>query len=278
MADFSDNDYDSDSNKSVWDHKTLCAIFDCDNVNFLKQALKDISPRQICEIIGVDLLILSPDKYENSSLPRDSIKCFKYLVKRGMDINIRDQMGCTPLYYACKYNPRAIRYILRKGGDPNAKNIGGETPIKRYITYRFSYKEDFNLEIIREAIDLGFDVKSVDSRGITCLRIDGCINYDERFISLLDLFIQNGFDINTKDNNGNTFLHGISLLGSRIDEDSFVQLYKRGFDFNIKNNEGLSVIDSFRAVPNKIEEIRELLQKLKEEEEFGESIKEPEKN
>jgi len=40
----------------------------------------------------------------------------KLLVENGADVNIKDKFGCTPLYYALKYdNTNIIEYLKRYG-------------------------------------------------------------------------------------------------------------------------------------------------------------------
>lgn len=274
MAAFSDNDYDSDSYKrqKTWDRETLCSIFKHDNVNLLKEALKELSPRAIYKLIEDGCL--ADCEYEPE--PYNSINCFKYLIKRGLKINTKDSDGFTPLHYACMFNHRAILYILRKGGNPDSSGKHGETPIRLYI-----HNGGTNLEVIKEAINRGFDVESTDYNGESL--IHSIQSYDEHFLPLLDLFINNGFDINIKDDHGNTFLHGNSddrskmhhlyVNRRKINETLIRELHKRGFDFNAKNKKEVSVIDSFKGYPN-IEEMKELVKQLDYDKSHGD-IKDP---
>src|SRR5579864_7740975 len=154
----SDLSYDSDRNDEFeYDFDNLCHIFAMDNVMLLKEALKKMTPTEI---------YLSIEKYcffdeeegchsqEGNYYPFSTIRCFKFLIKKGLDINQQDSKGRTPLYYACKYNNKAIIYLLRKGADPNICNNKGRNPIRVYIEADPDPKTI--LKILNEALKYGF--------------------------------------------------------------------------------------------------------------------------
>jgi len=54
------------------------------------------------------------------------------VLEYGADANARNDMGCTPLHYACQIDTRdkeMVELLLRYGAVPNAANNCGETPI-----------------------------------------------------------------------------------------------------------------------------------------------------
>jgi len=242
---FSDSAYDSDKEVIIkYNHKFLCAIFQSDNVSTLKKVLKCMTPKEIFNNVG--FYVFCYDDEEDNLDPYISIRCFKYLIKRGLNINEQDKDGNTPLHYACMYNPRAIYYLLRNGADPNIVDERGDTPIKRYIHYFYNDDEKVS-SFLREAMKYGFKICAVDDKGKTLLdKVSETLISSSKleiFKVVLNLSIENGFDINHQDKSGNTFIHRYIL--SERDVENFVKImFERGFNFELENKEGISVIDS----------------------------------
>ncbi|MFZ8837689.1 MAG: ankyrin repeat domain-containing protein, partial [Pyrobaculum sp.] len=53
------------------------------------------------------------------------------LVRRGADVNARDRLGRTPLYYA--EDGGTVEYLIRRGADPNVRDAGGKTPLRHAV-------------------------------------------------------------------------------------------------------------------------------------------------
>lgn len=52
------------------------------------------------------------------------------LVKYGANVNIRDEIGCTPLHYAAKNGDASlVKYLVLAGADVNVCNYEGSTPL-----------------------------------------------------------------------------------------------------------------------------------------------------
>jgi len=250
---FSDSAYDSDKEEErevniKYNNEMLCFIFKIDNVSMLKKALKHMTPKEIYNNIRkscfcyIDTERNGDEKHD----PHDSIKCFKYLIKRGLDINEKDEDGNTPLHYACIYNVRAIYYLLRNGADPNAiSDCNGFTPVQNYIYYHNDEKVS---PFLKEAIKYGFKINAINEEGENILSLARSIILNGKLETLKDLlnfFIVNGIDINHQDNEGRTFIHGCYV--NEKDVENFVKIMvDRGFDFGIENKEGVSVINSIR--------------------------------
>lgn len=61
-----------------------------------------------------------------------SIACMRVLIKNGADINIRDNLGRTVLYYLCTFvtsSSTDVAETLQSGADPNIGSILGVTPL-----------------------------------------------------------------------------------------------------------------------------------------------------
>lgn len=62
------------------------------------------------------------------------------LIKKGANINCRDQIGRTPLFHAVSKSGSSseiIEYLLLRGLDPVARDNAGKTPLSLSITYAF---------------------------------------------------------------------------------------------------------------------------------------------
>lgn len=70
-------------------------------------------------------------------------KCFELVVDHCVDVNEKDNQGCTPLHYAVRYrNDEAIKCLLEKSCYIGAKNGFGETAI-----------DDINREVFENFLD-----------------------------------------------------------------------------------------------------------------------------
>lgn len=57
----------------------------------------------------------------------DSPECIELLIKAGLNINIQDQRGNTPLMVACFFNkPRIVQALVKANADKNIKNNEGK--------------------------------------------------------------------------------------------------------------------------------------------------------
>jgi ankyrin repeat protein len=88
---------------------------------------------------------------------------FKYLIQRGENINHRDDMGRTPLFYtANKGDIELVKILLSGNADVDIPMNGGVTPLMAaaYIG---------NIEIVKLLLDANADVNMEDSEGNTAL-------------------------------------------------------------------------------------------------------------
>ena len=59
-----------------------------------------------------------------------NIEVVKQHLTAGVDVNVKDKLGWTPLHRAARYGRKEVAELLiAKGGDVNAKNIDNETPL-----------------------------------------------------------------------------------------------------------------------------------------------------
>jgi len=95
-------------------------------------------------------------------------------ISAGIDINIRDSFGHTPLHYRCLHDrrpgPNMTELLLANGADVHAKNIRGQTPL--HIAAWSAESKDIAL-----MLDKGADVNAINNRGESVL--DVAIEYKE---------------------------------------------------------------------------------------------------
>ncbi len=120
----------------------------------------------------------------------------KRLIDKGGDVNARNQDGITPLDFAiAKGDVEFIKLLIDKGGDVNARNQDGITPLHWAIA-----KGD--VEIVRVLLASGADINVTDAEGITPLHWVAYKGYEV----IVKALVIAGANIKATDNNGSTVL------------------------------------------------------------------------
>ena len=86
------------------------------------------------------------------------------LIDGGVDVNGKDSKGTYPLILACSYkdNDKMIELLLFKGADPNVRGAKGETPLGLAAKY--------SLKAVKMLVEKRADVNAKDEAGFTALR------------------------------------------------------------------------------------------------------------
>jgi len=72
----------------------------------------------------------APDISIHKAVIDGNIKAVKQHIAAGTDVNMKDDVGLTPLHFAAGEGHKEIAELLiTKGADINAKNDGDETPL-----------------------------------------------------------------------------------------------------------------------------------------------------
>lgn len=172
-------------------------------------------------------------------------------------IKSSDGAGNTPLHLAAEWQLTTIvSYIIEKGGDPNARNANGETPLFNAV------KSDSSAAIrtiLAAATDKKADINARDFLGNTALH--ACINWAsssaaETLLSY-DALSNAHKLINARNLAGKTALHEASRTGNL----PFVRsLIASGADINAVDETGkTSLTDAIQA--NRSEAVKLLLEK-----------------
>src|SRR5262249_2366905 len=141
---------------------------------------------------GDDKPAVKPLPAELAKAIRDGdLKAVRAQLDAGVDVNVRDGDGNTPLLLAAVYaGPECVELLLKKGADVNAANKAGATPLMRAAT---DYAKSKLL------IDAGADVKAKSAFGKTAVMIAALKYGNSKTVKLL---LDKGADAKAPDPNG----------------------------------------------------------------------------
>jgi len=180
----------------------------------------------------------------HSAASGGQLEVVKFLVSKGVDINLKENNGATALHLACYYGHRdAVEWLIDHGADKDVGDGDGSTPI--FWAVHGGHKNIVELLIAR-----GSDVNSKDNNSITPLRIAVFRGNKE----IIDLLIDKGAEVNAKNESGATPLHEACVSGNK---DVVELLIRKGTDIGIEDNSGNTTLHF--ASNHGHEEIVELL-------------------
>jgi len=138
----------------------------------------------------------------NSAL--GNVEKIRIFLNSGIDPNIADKNGNTPLLVATKYKKmRAINFLLVKGANPNIANKKGITPLHIAI-------DNNDYKLVRNLLLRGADIDIPTASGFTPLM--SAVNKGNNKIAAF--LIKNGAKVNAQNKKGYTALHIAGYNGS----------------------------------------------------------------
>ncbi|MDD7886096.1 ankyrin repeat domain-containing protein [Flavivirga sp. 57AJ16] len=215
-----------------------------------------------------------------------SLDFFKYLEGLGVDANITNKDGVTPLHNLAYGNKdlETFNYFISKAVDVNQIDKDGNTALinasgRNSIGIISKLAEDtknINLvnnngqsaltksmgnvpSIISLLIKKGADVHVVDARGnnLSYYLIKSFqAKKQEEFHHKVNILSNNGFDITTIQKNGNTLFH-LAVDTGNIDLLKYVNTL--GVDINIKNKDGLTALHVLTMKEKNLKALKYLL-------------------
>ena len=108
----------------------------------------------------------------HSAAYREDLEMVQVLLDYGIDVNVRNQYGSTPLARYDLKDTSVIRLLLVNGADPNAQRQDGTTQLHRA-------SRSGRIEIVRILVEHGASVEMKDGNGRTSLEIASEEQHDE---------------------------------------------------------------------------------------------------
>ena len=192
-------------------------------------------------VIGADIEILS-------AAANGDTETVKQLLAKGIDINVRDERGGTPLHGAAFFGQAEVAELLiQKGADVNARNNDGTTPLDA------SAVDWETTKLISAMLRMKLDQEKVLSgrdKIATLLRQHGgktgsaeaktqendiWIAARTGNIKAIKQYLADGADANARNADGATILSWVALLGQTEIAELLIQ---RGADVNARNRDG----------------------------------------
>ena len=138
----------------------------------------------------------------------------RLVVDCGIDPNIQDDIGDTPLHYAAEHGHLdVVKLLLEHGADPNIQNNSGKTPL-HYAAL------DGHLEIVKFLLEHGANPNVQDYKfGVTPLHF-AVYHCD---VDMTRFLLDHGADPTIRDNEGRTPLD----IGSECPEEFREMLRRR---------------------------------------------------
>jgi len=131
---------------------------------------------------------------------KDDIKKIKNLIKSGVDPNVKDEYGRTPLHEAAAVgNVNAVRTLISYGADVNIKSSGRIQPVPILV----QAATNAHFEVVKFLLESGADPQAHDNDGLTALFWAACIRQgvrpvEETRAKIIKILVEYGCDINAK--------------------------------------------------------------------------------
>ncbi len=161
---------------------------------------------------------LSEDLFR--AIRKNDLAAVKVLLRKGVDVNAKDSDGATPLMYAALYAaPECMKLLLEKGADPNAKSAAGVAALMWGIG---------DIRKVRLLLAKGADVNARSKAGKTPLLL--AASYDGAF-DTVKLLVEKGADATAKDEAG---AGAVILAAESGDVATLRLLIEKGADVNAR--------------------------------------------
>ena len=176
---------------------------------------------------GRTLLFEVLKRYNNK--PEEFLRLAEFLVKNGADVNMADNDGETPLYYAARYHrkseTRIIDFLLKNNADVKVIKNNGYT-----IILQLSYDDNPDMDLIKRFIKLGAPL-NVSSESYHS-PLTSAIKHEHPDLAML--LIESGADVNLKDGCSQ---YPLSMACKQGDLKLVKLLLSKGANTNVKDNE-----------------------------------------
>ncbi|XP_025085100.1 uncharacterized protein LOC112558713 [Pomacea canaliculata] len=166
---------------------------------------------------------------------RECLSICQRLVQKGADINVCSPDGESALQLAVKNNNwPVVELLMNSGARFEVEILEGLHPVHNLIK-SFTSSEDNELKLMTFLKDRGLSVSTQDSRGKTPAELAFTLKRWKLFKHLLE----SGAHLNPILRNGNSYFHELAKCFSHDDMNDIIRLLlSRGFDINLRNDDG----------------------------------------
>ncbi len=167
------------------------------------------------------------------------------LLDKGTSPNVPDHNGRTAVNHAAvRANAAILEALLEAGGDPDAQDALGSTPL--HLAADFPYVESDSQLSVRTLLSYGADPDLADREGRTPLHL--VAEKHKQATSVRDL-VSSGADVNATDRRGDTPLHYAIGRSSKFSPDVVgVLVIVGGADVNVRGGSGETPLQLFVRV------------------------------
>lgn len=181
-----------------------------------KNSKNDLAYYQYIESLGVYPNVVNKEgvtPLHNLASSTKDTEVISYFLKKGVDINAKNESGNTALISSSyRNNLEIVTFLVENGADINQTNKQGVSAVARAIRSN-------SLEVVDYLISKGADLNVTDKEGnnLTYYLIKSFRKgQPDKFNEKLKLLTENGLDIKNKQKDGSTVFH-IAVQGSSLD-------------------------------------------------------------
>lgn len=193
-----------------------------------------------CLLIKVNNFQRYPLLFENRNNINLNFKDIKainelvtHFIKAGVDINLIDKNGMTPLHYAFsddnQFDVEIISMLIRHGADAGIKNNREQSAV---LLILLSNQSEKMIKEIMKLLNVNFSNKNYETL------LHEMVNSNYESLQNIKYVIQSGYPINSRDRFGSTPLHIIVMRNKSNDKKIIKWLIENGADVNAKDNNG----------------------------------------
>ncbi|MEI0525256.1 ankyrin repeat domain-containing protein [Brachyspira murdochii] len=193
------------------------------------------------------------DSYNRTALINASVCGYddiaKLLIEEGTDVNIQDKAGATALMYTARdTNYEMVEFLLKNGANVNIRDISGETALYYTIEHNSFGQENETenaIKILNLLIEYGADVNTKDDDGASLLDVSYRISESfDKNKEMFKILVENGFDLESRIKADSSDYDYTPLMIAVYKEDYYMVKYllDKGANPNTANNENKTAL------------------------------------